>query len=216
MAEAASHQCGRHTTSQTPPTTIATSAAVSNIMRCAAAPSVVRAPTHAGGGGERGHGERPCRHRTQRCSRAPRRASAVPAQGARRRSASCRRCRAARRGRTTRARGRGAAATAARPARAGDRATAAPCACGAGRMRALRRSAQKPTAISAAPTSRSLHAEMSSIGGSRSRSSTAMAATATTPDAWPRPHVQPAIQPRRRSATAIGATAARWSGPEST
>jgi hypothetical protein len=63
--------------------------------------------------------------------------------------------------------------------------------------------------ISAAPTSRSLHAEIASIGGSTSRSSTATIATTTTPDAWPMPHVQPATQARRRSATAIGATAAR-------
>ena len=32
---------------------------------------------------------------------------------------------------------------------------------------------------------------------------------AATPDAWPAPHVQPAIQPRPRSSTASGATAAR-------
>lgn len=45
---------------------------------------------------------------------------------------------------------------------------------------------------------------------------TASTPTTTTPDEWPRPHVQPATQPRRRPSLASGAMAARWSGPEST
>ena len=48
--------------------------------------------------------------------------------------------------------------------------------------------------ISAAPTSRSLQAEMISMGGSASRRRTARRATTTTPDACPIPHVQPASQ----------------------
>ena len=50
-----------------------------------------------------------------------------------------------------------------------------PGSCGAGCTRALRRGAQRPTAISAAPTSRSLQAKMLSTDGSRSRSRPASA-----------------------------------------
>ena len=50
-------------------------------------------------------------------------------------------------------------------------------------MRMLRRNAQMPMPINAAPTSRSLHAEMTSIYGSAPRSSTASSAITTTPEA---------------------------------
>ena len=61
-----------------------------------------------------------------------------------------------------------------------------------------------PTAMSAAPTMRSLQAEIASIGGSTSRSNTARIATRTTPEACPKPHVQPDTHPRSRPATAMG------------
>jgi hypothetical protein len=69
---------------------------------------------------------------------------------------------------------------------------------------------------SATPTTRSPHAESTSIGGSRSRSAIPNKATRTTPAACPNPQVQPANQPRRPFSTASGATAARWSGPDRT
>ena len=109
----------------------------------------------------------PSRRRTRQCRSSRRRASAAPAPAGRRRSASCRRRRAARPGRTTRARGRGAASSRAPPGRAGGRARSRRARAARDRTRALRRSAQKPTPMSAAPTIRSLHAEIVSIGGSR-------------------------------------------------
>ena len=157
-----------------------------------------------------------CRHRMRRCRSSPRRESAAPAPEGHRQSGSCPRRRAARPGRTTHGRGRCAASSPAPPARAGGRvpsprarAERAVRGRSAAVPRIQRQSARRRR--SAHPTPRSFRAVEADLEAVSAR-----AATTTTPEAWPIPHVQPANQPRRRSSSASGPTAARWSGPAST
>ena len=65
------------------------------------------------------------------------------------------------------------------------------------------------------PTSRSLHEEIASTG-SQSRSSKDSRPMNKTPPACPTPQRRPMVHACRRDSTANGATAAKWSGPETT